>query len=346
MVEPEPKAAVEMSELPETLTLPEKSSLPELDADGLLALYREMLLLRRVEELAAKAYTLRKILGFCHLYIGQEAVAVGAAASTKDDYWIAAYREHGHALAKGMSSRSVMAELFGKATGCSRGLGGSMHLFDADHKFYGGWGIVGGHVPLANGMAWASKQRGEGRVCVCFFGDGAANQGAFFEALCIAQLYKLPVVFICENNFYAMGTAITRASEFTDMSLRGLGVGMVREQVRGFDVEVVRDRVAAAADYARSGQGPVLLELVTYRYRGHSMSDPAKYRTKDEVDDAKSSDSLKITENRLLNDFGVTQETLDGLKASVEEEAQDAWDFAEESPEPSTAELYDVVYSD
>ena len=211
--------------------LPEKSSLKEVDAESLTHLYREMLLIRRVEEMAAKAYTQRKILGFCHLYIGQESVAVGAAASTKNDYWITAYREHGQAMAKGVSARAMMAELFGKATGSSKGQGGSMHIFDKENDFMGGYGIVGGHVPLAAGVAWAAKQRKEGRVCVCFFGDGAANQGAFFEALCLAQLYKLPAVFICENNGYAMGTATHRQSALTDMSLRGMGVGMKHSRI-------------------------------------------------------------------------------------------------------------------
>jgi len=325
--------------------LPEKSSLDAVDAESLTHLYREMLRIRRVEEMAAKAYTQRKILGFCHLYIGQESVAVGAAVATKDDYWITAYREHGHAMAKGVSARSMMAELFGKATGCSQGQGGSMHLFDKEQKFMGGYGIVGGHVPLATGIAWAAKQRKEGRVCVCFFGDGAANQGAFFEALCLAQLFKLPVVFICENNFYAMGTPLHRQSAVTDMSLRALGVGMVREQFEGFDVEVVRDRVAAAADFARSGQGPVLLEIVTYRHRGHSMSDPAKYRPEGELDEKKKSDPLAITRDRLTQDFGMTDDQFTAIAASVEEEAKDAWDFASSSPEPDPARLYDFTYA-
>ena len=178
------------------------------------------------EEAAAKAYTLRKILGFCHLYIGQEAVAVGVAASTRDDYWIAAYREHGHALAKGATPRAVMAELYGKATGASRGLGGSMHIFDKEAGFMGGYGIVGGHVPLANGVAWANRHRENGKVAVCYFGDGASHQGAFFEGLALSALYKLPVLYICENNFYAMGTPLSRQSALTDMSLRANGVGM------------------------------------------------------------------------------------------------------------------------
>ena len=332
--------------LPLPPTLPAESPLPPASTEELLALYREMLLIRRVEELAAKAYTQRKILGFCHLYIGQESVAVGAAAATGQDYWITAYREHGHAMAKGVSAKAMMAELFGKSTGTTKGQGGSMHLFSKEHDFLGGYGIVGAHVPMANGVAWAARARGEQRVCVAFFGDGAANQGAFFEALALAQLYKLPVVFICENNFYAMGTPLHRQSALTDMSLRALGVGMVREQFEGFDVEHVRERVAAAREHAVSGQGPVLLEVVTYRYRGHSMSDPAKYRPEGELEERKEhSDPLRITADKLLGAHGVSQEALDAIKAEVDAEAQEAYDFAEQSPIPSDAELYDYVYA-
>lgn len=325
--------------------LPESSGLPALDADGLLHLYTEMLRIRRMEELAAKAYTQRKILGFCHLYIGQEAIAVGAAAATGGDYWIAAYREHGHALAKGVPAKSIMAEMYGKATGSSRGHGGSMHIFDKNVDFLGGYGIVGAHVPMANGVAWAIRARGEDRVCVCYFGDGAANQGAFFEALCLAQLYKLPTVFICENNYYAMGTALHRQSALTDMSLRANGVGMARDAFEGFDVEVVRERVARAAAYAKAGNGPVLLEIATYRYRGHSMSDPAKYRPKGELDEKKSQDSLEIARDRLQSKFGVEDAVFERIKGEVETEMQAAVDFAAESPEPDPAVLYDYTYA-
>jgi pyruvate dehydrogenase E1 component alpha subunit len=328
--------------------LPAESGLPALTAESMLELYREMYKIRRVEELAAKAYTQRKILGFCHLYIGQEAVAVGAAAAAggAEDYWLAAYREHGHALAKGVSARKVMAELFGKADGCSHGLGGSMHMFDRSVNFMGGYGIVGAHVPLATGVAWAIKRRAESGVCVVFFGEGAANQGAFFEALALAQLYKLPVVFICENNFYAMGTSVERASAVTDMSRRAAGVGMVSEQVKGFDVRVVRERVGAAARFAREGSGPVLLELVTYRYRGHSMSDPAKYRSKDEVEDIKNtSDCLQLAEHHLKTGYEVTQDAIDAVREEINALAQDAWDFAEASPLPDPADLYKYTYA-
>ena len=335
-----------MPDTPPPSELPEKSSLAPLDVDGLLHLYREMLRIRRLEELSAKAYTLRKILGFCHLYIGQEAIAVGAAAVTKADWWIAAYREHGHALAKGMSAREVMAELFGKATGCSGGLGGSMHLYSAEHRFLGGYGIVGAHVPMANGVAWASRFRGDDSVCVCFFGEGAANQGAFFEALALAQLYKLPAIFICENNGYAMGTPLHRQSAVSDMSRRAQGVGMVREQIaEGFDVEAVRERVGAAADFARAGHGPVLLEVVTYRFRGHSMSDPAKYRPDGELEQKKLSDPILVTEMRLRDAFGVDEARLQAMRDDVETECQDAYKFAEDSPVPDPATLYHHLYA-
>lgn len=326
-------------------TLPAISPAAPCTRAELTHLFREMLLIRRVEELAAKAYTQRKILGFCHLYIGQESVAVGAAAACEpQDHWITAYREHGQAMAKGVSARAVMAELFGKATGCTEGLGGSMHLFDAKVNFMGGYGIVGAHVPLAVGVGWALKQRKTNGVAVCFFGDGAANQGAFFEALCLAQLYKLPVVFVCENNYYAMGTSVDRASSLIDMSLRGLGVGMVREQFEGFDVEHVRDRMSAAVAHARAGNGPVILEAITYRFRGHSMSDPAKYRPDGELEEKKKSDPLFLTETRLRS-MGVTDAEIEALHASVEAEAEDAYQFAESSPEPDPARLYEYTYA-
>lgn len=326
-------------------SLPSTSPLPPLTTAELAAAWEQMLLIRRVEELAAKAYTERKILGFCHLYIGQESVAVGAAAAClPKDRWITAYREHGQAMAKGVSARAVMAELFGKATGCTKGLGGSMHLFDSSVHFMGGYGIVGAQVPLATGVAWSLQKLNTGAVCLCWFGDGAANQGAFFEALCLAQLYKLPVVFICENNAYAMGTSIERQSALIDMSLRGEGVGMVREQFEGFDVELVRDRVGAAVEFARSGQGPVILEIVTYRHKGHSMSDPAKYRPSGELEAKKKSDPIGITEARLV-ELGLSEAEFATIRERVEIAAKDAYDFAEASPVPNPDDLYDYTYA-
>jgi pyruvate dehydrogenase E1 component alpha subunit len=329
----------------ESPQLPSPSGLPPLSGSELLKLYDQMYLIRRIEELAARAYTQRKILGFCHLYIGQESVAVGAASVCRpEDHWIAAYREHGHAMAKGVPAKAVMAELYGKATGCSKGQGGSMHIFDSSVNFMGGYGIVGAHVALASGIGWALKQRKTGGVAVCFFGDGAAHQGAFFEALCLAQLYQLPVVFLCENNYYAMGTAIDRQSYLLDMSLRGRGVGMVREQFVAHDVEHVRDRVGAAVEWARAGKGPVILEAVTYRFRGHSMSDPAKYRKEGELEEKKKQDPLLITENRLA-ELGVSAAEIEAVKARVEAECEEAVRFAEQSPFPDASELYNYIYT-
>jgi len=313
--------------------------------EQLLGWYRQMLLVRRVEELAAKAYTQRKILGFCHLYIGQEAVGIGATAALEsDDVVVTAYRDHGHAIARGVSPREVMAELFGKKTGVARGIGGSMHLGTANHHFYGGFGIVGGHVPLATGAAFASRYRNDGKVTLCFFGDGAAQQGAFFEALALAQLWRLPVVFLCENNYYAMGTSLERQSYLTDMSRRGDGVGMRRWQFGGFDVVDVYRNVKRAVDLTRAGEGPVILEAVTYRYRGHSMSDPAKYRKEGELDIYRAKDCLKNALDRLAS-MGMGEKDTDRVKQEVDAEAQDAYDFADGSPLPDEADLYAYTYA-
>ena len=314
--------------------------------EELLEFYRQMLLIRRFEERAGQLYGLGLIGGFCHLYIGQEAVAVGATAALKpEDTVVTAYRDHGHAIARGITPREVMAELFGKSTGIVKGGGGSMHMGSAAHNFYGGYGIVGGHVPLAAGAAFASKYRGDDTVSLCYFGDGAAQQGAFFEALAISQLWKLPAVYLCENNYYAMGTSLERQSFLTDMSRRGDGVGMKRWQFHGFDVLEVYRNVKAAVDHARSGQGPVIIEAITYRYRGHSMSDPAKYRKEGELDQFKQRDSLKNAHERLVNDHGVDPAALESLHAEVEAEAQDAYEFAEASPIPDPATLYDYTYA-
>lgn len=317
----------------------------EVTKDQLLDWYRMMVLIRRVEELAAKAYMQRKILGFCHLYIGQEAVAVGASAALeKKDVVVTAYRDHGHIMAKGVSARAMMAELFGKDAGTTRGVGGSMHLADKETNFWGGYGIVGGHVPLAAGAAFASRYNGEDKVALCYLGDGAAQQGAFFEALLLAQLWKLPAVFLVENNRYAMGTAIERYSALTDMSRRADGVGMERWQFQGFDVVEVYDNVKRAVDHARSGKGPVLLEAVTYRYRGHSMSDPAKYRKEGELDEVKQGDAIDLAAER-LRQMGVTDAEFEAITESVEAEAQDAYEFAESAPIPDESLLYDFTYA-
>src|SRR5207253_5364268 len=264
-----------------------------MDASLLLDLYRSMALCRRFEEAAAKAYTQGKIRGFLHLYIGQEAVAVGAiSAAESTDYIVATYREHAHYLARTGDARAAMAELYGRATGASGGRGGSMHLFDAGKRFLGGWAIVGGHVPIAAGVAFASKYRDEKDVTLCFFGDGTANMGAFHEGLALAGLWKLPIVFICENNQYSMGTPLYRTLAVPDVTERASGYALARDRFNGDDVLRVRDRVAAAVKRAREERQPTLIEVETYRFRGHSMSDPATYRTREEVEEWKKRDPV------------------------------------------------------
>ncbi len=316
--------------------------------EQMLEMYRMMLLIRRLEELSAKAYTLKKIQGFCHLYIGQEAVTVGASAALRpDDYVVAAYREHGQILARGADPKDIMAELFGKATGICHGIGGSMHLASKALEFWGGYGIVGGHVPLGAGAAFAAKYLNNDRVSLTYFGDGAAQQGVFFESLALAQLFKLPAVFLCENNYYAMGTSLDRQSFLTDMSRRGDGVGMKRWQFEAYDVVDVYNNVKEAVDHARSGEGPVIIEAVTYRYRGHSMSDPAKYRPKGELEEKKQErDGIKLGAARLLAEHGVPQADLDAIKAEVKAVCQEAYDFADASPDPDPARLYDYTYAE
>src|SRR5450432_1718639 len=264
---------------------------PELE--HLSKLYRQMLLIRRVEEESARGYAEGKIGGFLHLYIGQEAVGVGAIASLRhDDYVITTYRDHGIALAKGMSPRALLAELFGKVTGCSRGLGGSMHMFDKEHHMLGGYGIVGGHIPIAAGVAFASKYRDDKKVTLCFFGEGAVSIGGFHEGVSLAALWKLPIVFICENNGYAMGTPIARELSVVDVSQKAIGYGIARDRFFATDVETVKEKVGVAVKRAREESLPTLVEVQTYRFRGHSMSDPAKYRTQQELDDEKKRDPL------------------------------------------------------
>jgi len=310
----------------------------------LLHLYRQMQLIRRIEEECARAYAQGKIGGFLHLYIGQEAVGVGAVAALHpDDYVIGTYRDHGLALAKGMSPRALMAELYGKATGCSQGLGGSMHLFDVDKGMLGGYGIVGGHIPLAVGTAFASKYRNDGRVTLCFFGEGAVSIGAFHEGMSLAALWKLPVIFICENNEYAMGTPISRTLSLEDVSQKALAYGMLRDRFQARDVLEVHKRVYDAVEHARRTSEPTLLEIRTYRYRGHSMSDPGKYRTPDEIEQQKKLDPLMRAREQ-LKALGRSEEELQKLDAEIEAEVQDAIRFAEESPEPSPDILEPTTY--
>jgi pyruvate dehydrogenase E1 component alpha subunit len=310
---------------------------------------RRMLLIRRFEEKAGEAYSLGKIGGFCHLYIGQEAVAVGSlAALGPDDYITCSYREHGHALARGISARTVMAELFGKAAGGSKGKGGSMHLFDASLGFLGGHGIVGGHIPLATGMAFAAKYRDTEQVAVCYFGEAAVNNGAFHEALNMAALWKLPAIYLCENNRYGMGTALERASAIYDISERASSYDMANEVVDGQDVLIMHAAMERAVERARSGKLPTLLEVRTYRFMGHSMSDPihGHYRTKEEVEDQRKRDPIAVWSQRLIAEGLMDETGVKALDKEVGDEVNDAYRFADEAPDPEAEELYRDVYAD
>ncbi|HYT04880.1 MAG TPA: pyruvate dehydrogenase (acetyl-transferring) E1 component subunit alpha [Gemmatimonadales bacterium] len=310
---------------------------------------RQMLLIRRFEEKAAEAYALGKIGGFCHLYIGQEAVAVGSLAALRDDdYVISSYREHGQALARGISTNAVMAELFGKATGCSKGKGGSMHLFDAEKRFMGGHGIVGGHVPLAAGIGFAIKYRGGDQVCLCYFGEAAVNIGAFHEALNMASVYHLSVIFCCENNRYGMGTAFERVAAVTDVVEHACSYDMAAERVNGMDVLAVRAATERAVERARKRGHPTLLEVRTYRYMGHSMSDPLHgvYRTKEEVEEQKKRDPISQLAHTLTQEGALDQAALDALDAEVQAEVAEAVRFADQSPDPDPAELTTHVLAD
>jgi pyruvate dehydrogenase E1 component alpha subunit len=317
-----------------------------MDGTLLLGLYGQMCLCRRFEEAAAKAYSQGKISGFLHLYIGQEAVAVGAISAVEPtDYLVATYREHAHYLARTGDARGAMAELYGKATGCSGGRGGSMHLFDARRRMLGGWAIVGGHVPIAAGVAFASKYRDEPDVTLCFFGDGTANQGAFHEGLAVASVWKLPVVFICENNQYAMGTPLYRTLSVEDVAVRARGYPMEAEIVNGDDVLEMREAVRHAVDRARKEKLPFFLEAKTYRFRGHSVADPAKYRTKEEVQKWMERDPIQLLGLRIKT-LGIgNDEQLQALDDEAKAQVQDAVEFAERSPVPEPATVYEHVYA-
>ncbi|HEV8187732.1 MAG TPA: pyruvate dehydrogenase (acetyl-transferring) E1 component subunit alpha [Pyrinomonadaceae bacterium] len=317
-----------------------------LKVDQLLELYRQMLLIRRFEEKSAEVYVAGKIGGFCHLYIGQEAVGVGTiSAIRKDDYVLASYREHGLALAKGMPARSIMAELYGKATGCSKGKGGSMHMFDKSLGFLGGHAIVGGQIPLATGTAFATKYQGTDQVTLCYFGEAAVNQGAFHESLNMAQLWKLPCIYICENNQYGMGTSLARAMSLHDISKKACAYEMASEFVDGMDVLAVREATVRAVERARKDYLPTLLEIRTYRFMGHSMSDPGNYRTRAEIEKYQERDPLKLFSASLLEAKIVDQKALDEIDHKVREEVEDSLRFADESPFPDPSELYTDVYA-
>jgi pyruvate dehydrogenase E1 component alpha subunit len=313
--------------------------------EELVSFYRQMQLIRRFEEAAALAYQRRKIGGFLHLYIGEEAVAVGAIATLgPKDYVVSSYREHGHALARGMDPKAVMAELYGKSTGVSGGKGGSMHLFDVSKGFLGGYAIVAGQMPIAVGLAMSNVQMGEDRIAMCFFGDGAVNEGEFHEALNLAAVWNTPVIFLCENNLYGMGTAISRSSAVQEVYRRAAAYDIPAERCDGMDVLDVYRAVKKAVDHARSGNGPYFIEAMTYRFRAHSMADPELYRTKEEVAQWRQRDPITKLRMLMIEQGIATEEDLNALDAVIEREIDEANRFAEESPEPAPAELWTDVY--
>ncbi|MEO5707401.1 MAG: pyruvate dehydrogenase (acetyl-transferring) E1 component subunit alpha [Alteraurantiacibacter sp.] len=313
--------------------------------DELLGFYQKMLLIRRFEEKAGQLYGLGLIGGFCHLYIGQEAVAVGLQSALNEgkDSVITGYRDHGHMLAYGVDPRVIMAELTGRAAGISHGKGGSMHMFSTEHAFYGGHGIVGAQVSLGGGLAFAHKYNEDGGLCMAYFGDGAANQGQVYETMNMASLWQLPLVFVVENNQYAMGTSVSRSSAETEFYRRGTAFRIPGMEVNGMDVLEVHQAARIAVEHVRGGNGPVLMELNTYRYRGHSMSDPAKYRTREEVQGVREkSDPIEMAKAELLA-MGVAEERLKDIEKDIRSAVAEAADFAEKSPEPGPAELYTNV---
>ena len=316
------------------------------DREALVKILHQMILIRRFEEKCAESYSLGKIGGFCHLYIGQEAVGVGAIAALRpDDYVLTSYREHGQAIAKGMSPDAIMAELYGKATGCSRGKGGSMHLFDVDLGFLGGHAIVGGQIPLATGVAFAAKYKGTEQVTLCFFGEAAVNQGAFHESLNMAQLWKLPVIYICENNMYGMGTSLQRAMSFQNVALKSCAYEVASEAVDGMDVLEMRAAVQRAVKRAREESLPTLLEARTYRYMGHSMSDPGNYRTRAEIEKHQERDPIKIFTSKLMEAGVIKDSDIAEIEAQVKEDVEHSVKFADESPLPDPSELYTDIYA-
>lgn len=317
----------------------------EITKDTYLQWYELMYLLRKFEEKAGQLYGQQKIRGFCHLYIGQEAVVAGAMSVLRpEDAMITAYRDHAHAIAKGITPNEVMAELYGKATGCSKGKGGSMHMFSKEHNFYGGHGIVGGQIPLGAGIAFAEKYKGTDHVSVCYMGDGAVRQGALNETFNMAMLWKLPVIFVCENNGYAMGTSVARTTNMVDIYKIGLGFDMPCAPVDGMDPVAVHDAMDEAVQRARRGEGPTFLEMRTYRYKGHSMSDPAKYRTKDEVEGYKAKDPIEVVKKAIEDKKYADDAWFEEINQKVKDMVDESVRFSEESPYPDPSELYKDVY--
>src|SRR5271154_1886587 len=319
---------------------------PEFTREQELAALRDMLLIRRFEEKAGQLYGMGAIGGFCHLYIGQEAVVVGMQMTLKKgDQVITGYRDHGHMLACGMEAKGVMAELTGRQGGYSHGKGGSMHMFSKEKNFFGGHGIVGAQVSLGTGLAFANRYRGNDFVSLAYFGDGASNQGQVYESFNMAELWKLPVIYVIENNRYAMGTSVTRSSAQTDFSKRGISFNIPGEQVDGMDVRAVKAAADKAVAWGRAGKGPIILEMMTYRYRGHSMSDPAKYRTKEEVDKVRTEhDPIEQVRQRLLDKKWSSEDELKKIDAAVRATVNEASEFATHDPEPDPSELYTDVY--
>ncbi|GAB3826784.1 pyruvate dehydrogenase (acetyl-transferring) E1 component subunit alpha [Hymenobacter jeollabukensis] len=318
---------------------------PAFDKETYMKWFESMMLMRRFEEKAGQLYGQQKIKGFCHLYIGQEACVAGAvSALEKGDKFITAYRDHAHPLALGTSPNALMAELFAKETGCSKGKGGSMHMFDKEVGFVGGHGIVGGQVPLGAGLAFAEKYNKTGKLCICYMGDGAVRQGALHEAFNMAMLWKLPVIFVVENNGYAMGTSVQRTSNVTDLYTIGEAYDMPSEPVDAMQVEDVHNAVARAAERARAGEGPSFLEFKTYRYKGHSMSDPAKYRTKEEVEGYRQRDSIENVRAVILERQYATEDELQAIDDRIKAVVAESVEFAEKSPFPPAEELYQDVY--
>jgi pyruvate dehydrogenase E1 component alpha subunit len=320
---------------------------PNVSKDELLKYYREMLLIRRFEEKAGQLYGMGLIGGFCHLYIGQEAVVVGLEAASKDgDKRVTSYRDHGHMLACGMDAKGVMAELTGRIGGYSKGKGGSMHMFSKEKHFYGGHGIVGAQVPLGAGLAFADKYLGNDNVTFTYFGDGAANQGQVYETYNMAELWDLPVIFVIENNQYAMGTSVKRSTKSTTLFERGVAYGIPGEQVDGMDVLAVKAAGEKAVAHCRAGKGPYILEMMTYRYRGHSMSDPAKYRTREEVEKIKTEkDCIEHIRDLLTQGGLASDDELKAIDKEIKAIVNDAAEFAKESPEPPTEELWTDIYA-
>lgn len=317
-----------------------------LTSDQKIDLYSQMVRVRRFEERTVRCYQQGRIGGFCHTYIGQEAVAIGSiSALGEEDQIITAYRDHAHALAVGMSMNELMAELFGKYTGCSKGKGGSMHFFAPEKRFWGGHGIVGGQTPLGAGIAFALKYLEKKACCLCYMGDGAVNQGAFHEALNLAALWKLPVVYIIENNYYSMGTSQPRSSAGNPLAKRALGYDMEYDVADGNDIYLVREKTAEAVKRAKEESLPTILEFKTYRFRGHSMSDPESYRTKQEIEEKKKTDPITLFEQYLLKEGVLTEDKIKEIDESAKKEAADSNDFAEQSPFPPAEELYTDVYT-